>query len=71
MKDHIERLDRIRSANGEDLLDDSRSVSHEEAVEKARAEYRKYQVNTLSPIEKEYLKSITELTKAVKREGKK
>ena len=71
MKDHIERLDRILSANGEELLEGSGTVSHEEVMEKARAEYRKYQINTLSPLEKEYLKSITGLAKAVKREGKK
>lgn len=71
MKDHIDRLDRILSANGEDLLDGSGSVSHDEAMEKAHAEYRKYQVNTVSPVEAAYLESIAELEQAVKRHRKK
>ncbi len=70
MKDHVNRLDRILSANGENLLEGSGSISHEDAMEKARAEYRKYQVKTISPVEAEYLKSITEMARAAKREGK-
>lgn len=71
MKDHIDRLDRILSANGENLLDGNGNVSHDEAMEKAQAEYRKYQVNTISPVETAYLESIVELEQAVKRHGKK
>ena len=69
MKDHIDRLDRILSANGENLLDGSGSISHEEAVEKARSEYRKYQVKTVSPVEQAYLETISGLEKRVKRHG--
>ena len=69
MKDHIDRLDRILSANGENLLEGSGSISHEDAVEKARSEYRKYQVKTVSPVEQAYLETISGLEKRVKRQG--
>ena len=42
------QLDNILSANGEELLVGTGSVSHEEAIDKALAEYRKFQVKTLS-----------------------
>ena len=38
-------------------------------MEKAHAEYRKYQVNTVSPVEKVFLESIAELEQVVKRRG--
>ena len=69
MKDHIDRLDRILSANGEEILEDSGKVSHEDAVEKARSEYRKYQAKTLSPVEEAYLETISGLEKRVKRQA--
>ena len=43
-------------------------VSHEEAMEEALAEYRKYQVKTLSPVEQSYLDSIKMLGKKGKGE---
>ncbi len=50
---------------------DAGSVSHAQALEKAREEYRKYQAATLSPVEKAYLETVKEAGKAVKRELKK
>ena len=44
------------------------TVSHEEAMEKALAEYSKYQVKTLSPVEQAYLDSIKMLGKKGKGE---
>ena len=69
MKDHIDRLDRILSANGEEILEDSGKVSHEDAVENACSEYRKYQAKTLSPVEEAYLETISGLEKRVKRQA--
>ena len=69
MKDHIDRLDKILAVNGDEVLEGSGSVSHEQAMEKAHAEYRKYQVNTVSPVEKVFLESIAELEQVVKRRG--
>lgn len=66
MSDYIEHLDSILSATGENLLLDAGKVSHREAMEKATAEYRKYQLQTLSPVEEAYLETIKETEKTVK-----
>lgn len=62
MSDYIEQLDTVLAATGERLLSDAGKVSHEQAVEKAIGEYRKYQAKTLSPVEAAYLDSIRVLT---------
>ncbi|MBP3818172.1 MAG: hypothetical protein J6H31_07675 [Butyrivibrio sp.] len=46
------------------------SVSHDLALQKAKAEYRKYQEITLSPVEEEYLKSIRGVEKEVKKKSR-
>lgn len=69
MEDYVRQLDNILSANGEELLVGAGTVSHEEAMEKALAEYRKFQVKTLSPVEQAYLESIKLIEKKTK--GKK
>jgi hypothetical protein len=58
MKDWAAHLDRILTMSGENLLLASGSVSHEEAVDKATTEYKKYQQKTLSEVEKNYLGSL-------------
>ena len=68
MEDYIEHLDRILSATGERLLEGAGTVSHSQALEKAKEEYLKYQQQTLSPVEEEYLKSIKMLTEATKKD---
>ena len=42
-------------------------VSHEEAMKKANDEYRKYQENTISPVERAYLESLKSTEKEVKK----
>ena len=71
MKDHVEQLDRVLSSGGRKLLPDAGKVSHEAALEKAAAEYRKYQVNTLSPVEREYLKTVQIAAEKAKEAEKK
>lgn len=71
MDDYVRQLDNILLANGEGLLTDGGKVSHEEAMDKAVAEYRKFQVKTLSPVEQAYLESIKDIEKKAKRGGKK
>lgn len=68
MEDYVRQLDNILSANGEELLTGAGKVSHEEAMEKALAEYRKYQVKTLSPVEQAYLESIKMIEHKAKRD---
>jgi hypothetical protein len=71
MEDYVRQLDNILSANGEELLTGAGKVSHEEAMEKALAEYRKYQVKTLSPVEQAYLESIKMIEHKAKRDKQK
>ena len=71
MEDYIKQLDGILSGTGEQLLLDAGSVSHQQAMEKAEKEYRKYQVKTLSPVEQAYLDTIKQLEKEAKEKSKK
>lgn len=67
MIDYVEQLDSILTSGNRKLLEDSGKVSHDEAIKKAKTEYRKYQEITLSPVEEEYLKSVKGLEKEVKK----
>ena len=67
MNDWAAYLDRILTMTGEQLLQDNGSVSHEEAMEHATTEYRKYKQRTISDVERDYLFSI----KAIEDLGKK
>ena len=58
MEDYINQLDKILATTSENVLQNAGTISHEQAVEKALAEYRKYQVKTLSPVEQAYLETI-------------
>lgn len=60
MKDYINLLDRLLTTGDRQILYDAGSISNEKALEKAMSEYRKYQNNTLSPVEEAYLKIIKE-----------
>ena len=70
MTDYIKQLDNILSASGEELLNNAGTVSHQQAIEKAKTEYKKYQAKTLSPIEKAYLENLKALQKKIdKKKG--
>ena len=71
MSDYVEQLDNILRATGEEVLTHSGKISHAQAMEKAKAEYKRYQAQTLSPVEEEYLKTIKQLGKAAKTEAEK
>ena len=58
MADYIQQLDTILISTGEPLLTGSESISHNQAMEKAETEYRKFEVKTLSPVEQAYLETI-------------
>ena len=68
MSDYAEQLDRILEAQGDPILDGAGKVSHKQAVDKALDEYRKYQVKTLSPVERDYLRVIEEIDRSVSEE---
>ena len=63
MADYIKQLDNILSATGEKVLQNAGRVSHQEAIEKATTEFKKYQVKTLSTVEEDYLKILKSLEK--------
>lgn len=67
MADYVEHLDRVLGASGEMLLADAGTVSHRQALEKAKREYRKYQVQNLSPVERAYLQTIQEAGKTARK----
>ncbi len=45
--------------------------NHKRAIDKAKTEYRKYQVKTLSPVEKEYLEMLKGINSKIENEDKK
>ena len=71
MEDYIKQLDMILSSTGEKLLIGAGTISHDKAIEKAKAEYRKYQVKTISPVEKEYLKALKQISNKIEKKDKK
>ncbi|MBC5689442.1 virulence RhuM family protein [Mediterraneibacter sp. NSJ-55] len=70
MADYVEHLDNVLKTTGEKVLQGAGTISHAQAIEKATQEYRKYQVQNLSPVEKEYLESIKNIHSTVKKKGK-
>lgn len=70
MSDYIEHLDRVLSSTGEKLLEGAGTVSHNQAMAKAEQEYRKYQAETLSPVEEAYLETIRETEKLAKKKSR-
>ena len=51
-------LDVVISVSGEPLLEGNGSVSHNQAMEKATEEFKKYKQRTLSSAEQDYLSAI-------------
>ncbi len=71
MSDWVAELDKFTTMYGKGTLQDAGSISHEKAIEKAETEYKKYQVKTLSPVEKSYLESIKKIEKQVVKNQRK
>ena len=69
MNDWAAYLDRILTMSGEQLLQGSGSVSHEQAMEHATTEYRKYKQRTISDVERDYLFSIKSIEDSAKKSG--
>lgn len=61
MEDWARHLDKILTANGEELLQGSGTISHDEAMDKVKTEYQKYQAKTLSAVEQDYLNTVKAL----------
>lgn len=70
MEDYIRQLDTILSSTGEKLLVGAGTISHNRAIEKAKSEYKKYQVKTISPVEKEYLEALKAISNKIDNKTK-
>ncbi len=70
MEDYVKQLDMVLTSGNRKLLTDAGSVSHKQALDKAKTEYRKYQEITIAPVEQAYLDSIKETAKTVKKNNK-
>lgn len=70
MNNYVEQLDAILSSGDRKLLTGGGTVSHEQAMQKATEEYRKYQAATLSPVEEAYLESVKAVEKTAKEKAK-
>ncbi|WP_455648320.1 virulence RhuM family protein [Lonepinella koalarum] len=71
MTDFVQELDRILTSANRKILTNSGSISHDQAIEKAKTEYRKYKAKTLDDVEIAYLESINKLGKQTKKLSKK
>ncbi len=69
MSDYVQHLDSILSSTNQALLNGPGSVSHQEAMEKAEEEYRKFQVRELSPVERAYLETIKAINNKAKKKA--
>ena len=67
MEDYVRQLDSILSSGNRKLLEGAGNVSHKQAIEKAKAEYRKYQKATLAPVEEAYLENLKMVEKNIRR----
>lgn len=66
MADWIKHIDNILQATGEDVLENVGKISYKQMEKKVLEEYKKHSAQTLTPVEKEYLKEIKNITKIVK-----
>ncbi|MCD8309333.1 MAG: virulence RhuM family protein [Clostridia bacterium] len=70
MEDYISRLDAILSSTGRKILNGAGTVSHDVAIKKAESEYRKYQEQTITPVEQAYLDTIKSAQKTAEKQLK-
>lgn len=73
MKDWIERLDGFLKMTGNEVLQKAGTISHQQALNKARAEYAKFKElnkNVLTKAEEHFVKQIESTTKILKTKRK-
>lgn len=58
MSDYIQQLEFILASGQRKILENKGIISHSQALKKAKTEYRKYQENTIAPVEKVYFDTI-------------
>jgi hypothetical protein len=67
MKDWVNHLDKILTANGEELLKNAGEISHKVAIDKVHKEYKEYQSKTLSCAERDYLTIVDRIQELEER----
>lgn len=70
MSDWIERLNDFLKMAGQDILSHAGTVSHQQAIDKAKVEYEKYKEqikNQLSKVEKDFIKQIEDSENKLKK----
>lgn len=67
MEDWVKHLDDILTSTGENLLIGNGTISHNQAMDKAQTEYKKYKAKTISSVEQDYLDSIKQLEQKGKK----
>ena len=67
MIDYVEQLDSVLSSGNRKILTGSGKISHDEALKKAKEEYKKYQMISISPVEQAYMETINEASKSAKK----
>ncbi len=67
MADYIHQLDTILTSTGQELLTDAGSISHADALLKAKKEYDIWRQHNLSPVEQAYFETIKQLSKRGKK----
>lgn len=70
MNDWVERLDDFLKMTGQEILSHSGKISHQQAIEKAKEEYEKYNEQTknqLSKVEKDFIKQIEKVENKLKK----
>ena len=76
MRDWIAKLDDFLKVAGRDILVHSGRISHDEALEKAHAEYERYRkerLNETSPVERDFIEAVKKmkLIESLKKDGRK
>lgn len=67
MNDYVEQLDSVLSSGNRKLLKGHGKISHDEAMKKAKEEYKKYQAITMSPVEQAYMETIKDVNMSAKK----
>jgi hypothetical protein len=71
MKDWVERLNDFLKMTGKEILNHAGTISHQQAIEKAKVEYDKFKdqtKNELSKVEEDFIKQIEGTAKKIKKE---
>jgi hypothetical protein len=69
MVDWIQKLDEFIKMSGNDVLTNAGNISHQQALDKANAEYLKFRElskNDLTPVEQHFIKKLEQSTKHIK-----